>query len=295
MNRWLVRGARQCLALSIWRMSGLKRRHLREHYERMKTFLPLSQTVRIAFTVFLSGLAACPTPARAAGGIPQPNKYAALLAKARAGTLLVIHGEVAEARPLFAPRAGPRGSSTSEIFQGSCRAAAKTSFASGRIETFRTLDSLFGPLPQDNKMAQQFPKLLVKRGNVSPRVASERRSVKVPAWIYWVARESDRDFHVILGSTAQLTSTTIFMNSEISGLPAANPSRSPFPQRRSDIRKILANHRNENGLFVKPVAIQVSGSLLWDGEHRAPNNVGPEGLRPTKAWEIHPVKLLTER
>ena len=39
---------------------------------------------------------------------------------------------------------------------------------------------------------------------------------------------------------------------------------------------------------VKPVAVQVSGSLLWDSEHRAPNNVGPEGLRPTKAWEIHP-------
>ncbi len=144
-------------------------------------------------------------------------------------------------------------------------------------------------------MAQQFPKLLVKRGNVTPRVALEKRSVKVPAWIYWVSPESDHDFHVILGSTAQLTSTTIFMNSEISGLPAASPSRSPFPQMRRDIRKILANHKNENGLFVKPVAVRVSGSLLWDGEHPAPNNVGPEGLRPTKAWEIHPIKLLAER
>ena len=26
-----------------------------------------------------------------------------------------------------------------------------------------------------------------------------------------------------------------------------------------------------------------------DGEHRAPNNVALEGLRPTKAWEIHPI------
>ena len=25
-----------------------------------------------------------------------------------------------------------------------------------------------------------------------------------------------------------------------------------------------------------------------------PNNVGPEKLRPTKAWEIHPIKLLAE-
>jgi hypothetical protein len=26
------------------------------------------------------------------------------------------------------------------------------------------------------------------------------------------------------------------------------------------------------------------GSLLWDGEHRFPNNVTPKPLRPTKAW-----------
>jgi hypothetical protein len=50
-----------------------------------------------------------------------------------------------------------------------------------------------------------------------------------------------------------------------------------------------------NGLFVTPVAVSVTGSLFWDGEHRFPNNVGPEGLRPTKAWEIHPIKLLAER
>ena len=85
------------------------------------------------------------------------------------------------------------------------------------------------------------------------------------------------------------------MNSEISGLPPAHPKQSPFPQRRADIRKILKNHQNVNGLFVTPVAVSVTGSLFWDGEHRFPNNVGPEGLRPTKAWEIHPIKLLAER
>jgi hypothetical protein len=43
----------------------------------------------------------------------------------------------------------------------------------------------------------------------------------------------------------------------------------------------LKNHQNVNGLFFKPVAVSVTGSLFWDGEHRFPNNVGPEGLRPT--------------
>jgi len=31
------------------------------------------------------------------------------------------------------------------------------------------------------------------------------------------------------------------------------------------------------------------------GEHRFPRNVGPEKLRPTKAWEIHPIKMLADR
>jgi len=61
------------------------------------------------------------------------------------------------------------------------------------------------------------------------------------------------------------------------------------------IRAILANHENANGLFVQPVPVTVTGSLLWDGEHRSPTSVGPEGLQPAKAWEIHPIKQLAER
>jgi hypothetical protein len=261
----------------------------------MKKFLPSSFTVRTGFTVSLVALVAAATPPRAAAGVPQPKQYAALLAKARAGTLEVIHGEPATTPKLFALKARAHGPSTSENFSGSFRATAKTSFVSGQVETLGTLDSLFAPLPQDNKMTQQFPKLVMKTSNDSPRVAPEKRSVNVSAFIYWVAPESDNDFHVILGSTPQLTSTTIFMNSEVSGLPTANPKTSPFPQRRADIRAILAKHQNVNGLFVTPVPVQVSGSLLWDGEHRSPNNVGPKGLRPTKAWEIHPIKQLAER
>jgi hypothetical protein len=41
--------------------------------------------------------------------------------------------------------------------------------------------------------------------------------------------------------------------------------------------------------------MQITGSLLWDGEHRNPHNVGPKkpvDIRPTKAWEIHPISDL---
>jgi hypothetical protein len=38
--------------------------------------------------------------------------------------------------------------------------------------------------------------------------------------------------------------------------------------------------------------VSITGSLLWDGEHRNPNNSGPKkpvDIRPKKAWEIHPI------
>jgi hypothetical protein len=90
-----------------------------------------------------------------------------------------------------------------------------------------------------------------------------------------------------------------FMNSVLPpqslGSASANPTKSPFPQRRADIRAILAKHDNADGLVVHPVPVTLSGSLLRDGEHRFPNTVGPEGSQPAKAWEIPPIKELAER
>jgi hypothetical protein len=157
------------------------------------------------------------------------------------------------------------------------------------------VEDLFAPLATDTRMAKDYPGLLKKKDNLTPRISLEKRNVRVTAWIYWVVREGDHDFHVIIGNTPELTSTTVFMNSEVSGLPEATPTKRPFPQRRKDIRALLANQPNENGLFNPPVPVYVTGSLLWDGEHRAPNNVGTAELKPKKAWEIHPIKELKDR
>jgi len=61
------------------------------------------------------------------------------------------------------------------------------------------------------------------------------------------------------------------------------------PSPRADVRRQRAAQLRDARCFLG------EGPLFWDGEHRFPNNVGPEGLRPTKAWEIHPIKLLAER
>jgi hypothetical protein len=259
----------------------------------MKTFLP-GASARFVVALLILPTIAAGAPNHSDRGIPQPQGYAALLAKARAGTLRINHAEAPE-RPQFFLFRAAKGPASGIFPPTAYRADAKTSFAASATKTFSNLGSLFDPLPTDSKMSHDFPALVTKTHNTSARVDLEKWNVKVNAWIFWVASESDHDFHVIRGNTAQLTSTTVFMNSEISGLPEATPTKSPFPQRRADIRHIFENHENAGGLFVKPVPVTISGSLLWDGEHRFPNTVGPEGLQPAKAWDIHPIKQLTER
>jgi hypothetical protein len=197
----------------------------------MKFFCPPVRTAVIA-AIFCVTLAT----AKARENIPQPKQYAALLAKARAGTLRINHGEPPAPLlhfPGFRAAPGP----ASEIFPpASYRAAAKTSFAAGSARTLATVPALFGPLPTDASMTQQFPALVRRTGNTSPRIDLEKRNVKIPAWIYWVAPESDHDFHIILGSTAQFGTASVFMNSEVSGLPSDRPSRSPFPASRRHSR-----------------------------------------------------------
>lgn len=144
-------------------------------------------------------------------------------------------------------------------------------------------------------MTQQHHELVAKDRNHQNhvvRIAEEQRNVTVKAWLYWVGHQRDDDYHLILGDTSELSSNTAFMNAEISGLPKANPNQQPFVKLRGVLRQVLATSPNKKGAFVKPVPVRITGSLLWDGEHRNPHNVGPKkpvDIRPKKAWEIHPI------
>jgi hypothetical protein len=147
-------------------------------------------------------------------------------------------------------------------------------------------------------MTQLHPELVTKdknHQNHEPRIDLETRNVTVKAWLYWVGHQADNDFHLVLGDTSELTSTTLFMNTEVSGLPPARPIQRPFMDLRQKLRQLITDNTNKKGVFVTPVPMQITGSLLWDGEHRNPHNVGPKkpvDIRPTKAWEIHPISDL---
>jgi hypothetical protein len=259
-------------------------------------------TARAALALGALTLAGCaaPEPVIFGPAAPKPRgalqveRYGGLLAKARVEPLAVADGEPGANAEAIALHFAQPADLSSETFTGSYRPEAKTSFAAGTPENHPSLGSIFDALPNDEQMARQFPALLSLGNNHTPRVAPEKRNVRVHAWIYRVAWKGDRDFQVVLGDTPQLTSTTTFVNCEISGLPRTDPARAPFAARRADIRAILAEHRQESGLFYQPVPVSVAGSLLWDGEHRA-HHSGPDELKPKTAWEIHPIQEITDK
>ncbi len=126
----------------------------------------------------------------------------------------------------------------------------------------------------------------------SGRLPEEQSVVIVRGFLYAASRESDNDFHCIVGSDPG--PSTRFMNVEVSGLP---PSSSQF-------FAVLKTARDEFKAFFSsgadalptqgyekydpPISIQVTGSLFFDVDH-VPPAVGPEGMKPQTAWEIHPV------
>ena len=240
-------------------------------------------------------------------GIPQPDRWKEFLARAERGEIREVRDESGESSievhwiDYQFGQVGAKhtsGATASEIFKGKFRPEAKTSYARAHKEKITEVESLLNGLPTDAQMTQQHHELVAKDSNHQnhvPRAPEEKRNVTVNAWLYWVSRQRDDDYHLILGDTSELTSKTIFMNAEISGLPPDRPTRQPFVRLRDELKKALATRPNKNGAFVDPLPVRVTGSLLWDGEHRNPHNVGPIkpiDMRPTKAWEIHPIRAL---
>ena len=80
---------------------------------------------------------------------------------------------------------------------------------------------------------------------------------------------------------------------EISAVPSnpSNPSRNALIDARS---KFLAHFRGKEPgkrrytQFDSPIHVTLTGSLFFDVDHKA-GTVGPAGLKPATAWEIHPV------
>jgi len=175
-----------------------------------------------------------------------------------------------------------------DTFHGSARMAAKLSIASGTPTTFSDLSALLKTLVPDKKMRA----MKISKGPDSGRLPQEKQVVTVTAFLYAASRESDNDFHCIVGRDPSKTAS--YMNVEVSALP---PSSSQFFAALRTARNQFKTFFTSSGdglpasgydKYDPPISITVTGSLFFDVDH-VPPAVGPTGMKPKTAWEIHPV------
>jgi len=193
------------------------------------------------------------------------------------------------------------GNSTSEnkacdnaIFDGKDRKVAKISVSSGKMESFGDLDELLSTLLDDEIISNK----ITSSGENSNRVKEEKRNVRIElVWLYTFKVQSDEDYHLIIGSTDDVT-TANFFNIEISGLPeegsthynALYAARKMFFDFFGEEMGACFAKSYSKSLMYKPIPIEVEGSLFFDKLHyEARGPIGPAWARGDTYWEIHPV------
>jgi len=189
--------------------------------------------------------------------------------------------------------AAARRPSDGEHFAGTDREGAKTSFANGAEDSFTSpgalLDSiLMGASPTSNDKAMR-PTLNVR----SPRATEEQRNATVTAFLYATKKESDNDFHLLIGDNPN-GGDGRFMTVEVSGLPKIDNRLTPQFQKVRDQYKAFFT---DTGLdlpgdrylrFPQPVPVTVTGSVFFDVDHPI-GAVHSGNVKPETVWEIHPV------
>lgn len=181
------------------------------------------------------------------------------------------------------------GRCDSENFDGSNRKKAKISISPANTETFNTLTAFINTLQDADQMAAAIP------GNNSLRIPAEDRNVRIKkAYLYCYSRQTDEDFHVIIGNTKTPSATTKYFNVEISGLPPSGDASYPLLQAaRASFYTKASQQLCSSGyyFFENPLRIELRGSIFFDKQHHH-GVIGPAQARPPTAWEIHPVTLL---
>jgi len=167
------------------------------------------------------------------------------------------------------------------------RGRAKTTYANAGVEVFADLPSLILTLPPDEEMTA-----LTQKAWDFDRIDSEQRNVRVTAFLFAIAKESDNDFHLIIDDDGFLEEGAK-MNVEIAGVPTEGPDIDAVQQVRDFFKaQFGGNPPTKYKPFLDPPRqVIIEGSLFFDRDHPS-GEVGPQGFRPASAWEIHPVRSI---
>jgi hypothetical protein len=198
--------------------------------------------------------------------------------------------EVDESEPTERPgplRALARTTNSGEIFAGQLRGDPKTSVATGVLESYSTIAALRSALPAETDMLA----LHISSASDSERTSEEQHNVSVVGVIYAASKETDNDFHLIVGDK-DCESGDCLINVEVSGLPK-DPAAPDYPV-LSAVRTKFETYLDQQlpgrkyKKFDPPIPVTISGSIFFDVDHAA-GAIGPTGMRPSSAWEIHPL------
>jgi hypothetical protein len=188
-----------------------------------------------------------------------------------------------------------------DLCTASYRKDVKTSVwrVSGQVappELQQDIGALLSSLPADKTMRPTLDKsapamAALTSTAASSRLPSEQKNVTVPAYLCYVRKEDDNDYHLILGSAADATAT--YMTAEVSGLPSAGDDVDTLRQVRVQLMTLLGFEPAKGDYHpINPaMSVFVTGSLFFDGGH-VPGEVGPDQAKTQQVWEIHPVTNL---
>jgi len=204
----------------------------------------------------------------------------------------VVETEKEELLPPSPAFARPPDISDKDMFTGKVRKIAKVTVLGGPVREFASVQELRAFLA-DRGDDDAMRDLGIGRGVDVDRVEQEKLNVSVRAVIYTFVKESDNDYHVILGDPPG-TPGRKFMNVEVSGIPdiGTDENRAKLVRVRKAFREAFGLGENGPADYAPlhpPVPVRITGSLFWDVEHTPPHTVGPSFAAPKTAWEIHPV------
>jgi hypothetical protein len=180
------------------------------------------------------------------------------------------------------------GAVSTDNFRGTARKAAKLSVASGSPQSFTDIGDLLDSLVPDETMRAKS----ISKTATSARLPEEKKLVTVTAFLYASSKESDNDFHCIVGRDPSQSAR--FMNVEVSALPPASAaSFATLRSARNQFKTFFGTGLPAGGYdkYDPAIPITVTGSLFFDVDH-VPGEVGPTGMKPQTSWEIHPVSTI---
>jgi hypothetical protein len=184
---------------------------------------------------------------------------------------------------------------TDDIFIGNDRGIAKTSIPTVVIvESELALDIFISRLLKGTPDSYMQSKGISK-DRESDRIDEEKRIVSVDAYICAAKKESDNDFHVILCTDPNKGNIQYF-TAEVSGIPKHSEYTDDLIMPRKKFKSYFKNGLpgTKYDKYEHPLHVRVKGALFFDVDHKISKKtgkspVGPKGMNPDTAWEIHPV------